>query len=344
MKDNKIETSDFEGYLLHKLEPATVEIEEITKFERGFSRETWFVKTKINGTTKDYTFRRDIPGGSIQPFPLRLEYDIYDRLSNTTIPVAKTLWYEENPTEFIPGPDFFVREKVEGSWIVPNFDNPAVDYAAVRISACLEHMRILALIHTADWKSLGFAEIFSVPPNAASCATHTVERLVGELRNFQVEPLPVVTEALEWLRENAPEDSPCISLLKGTNGIGEEIWQNNEIVALSDWEESSLGDPASDFAHTQELLPPPTGWRNGTNTFHLKDALSFYESISGIPITEERLNFYRVVRSLESVLFSHHASLPLIAKEKPLARFAWVATEVMHGGEMGLARASGILD
>ena len=55
MKDNKIETSDFEGYLLHKLEPATVEIEEITKFERGFSRETWFVKTKINGTTQDYT-------------------------------------------------------------------------------------------------------------------------------------------------------------------------------------------------------------------------------------------------------------------------------------------------
>ena len=51
MKDNKIETSDFEGYLLHKLEPATVEIEEITKFERGFSRETWFVKSKINGTT-----------------------------------------------------------------------------------------------------------------------------------------------------------------------------------------------------------------------------------------------------------------------------------------------------
>ena len=112
--------------------------------------------------------------------------------------------------------------------IVPNFDNPAVEYDDVRISACLEHMRKLALIHTADWKSLGFAEIFSVPPNAASCATHTVERLVGELRNFQVEPLPVVTEALEWLRENAPEDSPCISLLKGTNGIGEEIWQNNE--------------------------------------------------------------------------------------------------------------------
>ena len=68
-------------------------------------------------------------------------------------------------------------------------------------------------------------------------------------------------------------------------------------MALSDWEESSLGDPASDFAHTQELLPPPTGWSNGSKTFHLKDALAFYENVSGIPITEERLNFYR-----ESVL------------------------------------------
>ena len=45
-----------------------------------------------------------------------------------------------------------------------------------------------------------------------------------------------------------------LSLLKGNNGIGEEIWPDGRIVALSDWELATIGDPALDWAFSQGLL------------------------------------------------------------------------------------------
>jgi aminoglycoside phosphotransferase (APT) family kinase protein len=154
--------------------------------------------------------------------------------------------------------------------------------------------------------------------------------------------MPVVTECLEWLRDNAPTDAPRISLCKGTNGLGEEVWRDGTIVAMSDWEEACLCDPANDFAHTQELLPPLDGARFGGWT--LQDALDYYESVSGLVVTVERLAYYRVLRSLEVVLFSHHAALPLIRGTDHLARLAWVSTEMLHFGQMGLARAAGLFE
>lgn len=346
MADNAITADGAEAYLTQRLAPATVRVHELAKFPRGVSRETWLIRASVTAAgverEQGFSLRRDLPGGAVQPYPLREEYEVYRRLEGSAIPAARALWYESAPGEPIAGPDFYVRERIEGDWEVPHFSDPDPRYDELRIGASKEHLRKLALVHTCDWRALGFDEIFDPPPSTEACATHAVDRLARTLARYQIEPLPAVTEALEWLREQAPRNAPRISLLKGTNGHGEEIFRDGEIVGLSDWEEASLGDPAFDFAHTQEFLPGEPGWVDGS--FGTRAALDYYENVSGIHVELASLAYYRILRSLEVVLFSHHAALPLVAGTDLMARLGWVATEMLYVGQTGLARAAGILD
>ncbi len=144
-----------------------------------------------------------------------------------------------------------VREMVDGRWDIPHFTDPSPQYDEVRIEAAKEHARKLAALHTLNWQELGFGEILDVPPSPEANALTAIDRLERELAKFQTEPLPIVAEAIGWLRAHAPTHSRRTVLLKGNNGIGEEIWRDGRIVAMSDWELASLGDPVYDWVTTE---------------------------------------------------------------------------------------------
>jgi aminoglycoside phosphotransferase (APT) family kinase protein len=344
MPDTTIEADRFAARLAQHLPGAAeVRVLEVVKYPRGVSRETWAVRAAISGdggpAERWYSIRRDLPGGAVQPYPLRLEWEVYRRLWGTPVPIARPMWFEDDPEWLLDGRSYYVRERVDGDWDIPHVRDRDPQYDAVRVRAAKEHLSKLALVHRLDWRALGFAEVFDVPPSAREAGRFRVDRLAALLRSYQVEPLPLVTECLEWLRDNAPP-APAIVLCKGTNGLGEEVFRDGVIVAMSDWEEACLGDPANDFAHTQDLLPPPDG--RGFGGWGLQDALEYYAALSGIDVPAESVAFYRVLRSLEVVLFSHHAALPLVRGTDYLARLAWVATEMLHLGQLGLARAAGL--
>jgi aminoglycoside phosphotransferase (APT) family kinase protein len=202
-------------------------------------------------------------------------------------------------------------------------------------------MRKLAMVHSCDWEALGFGEIMAVPDSPTACAETMLDRLSELLASFQIEAFPAVTEAVEVLRAQAPSDVPRISLLKGTNGIGEEVWRGGRIVAMSDWELACLGDPASDFAHVQRLKPRIVD-SDGKVVWSLEHALEFYEAECGIPVSMERVDYYRRLSALETVIYTHYAALPLVAGEDLLARRAWVSTEVLFEAVQRMARSAGI--
>jgi len=315
---------------------AAAELRAITKFPRGVSRETWFVEFVDVTAHGSLVVRRDLPGGAVTPTPLRLEYEIYRRLRPSDVPVAETLWFEDDPERMIDGRPFYVRRHVEGHWDVPHFGDPDPAYDDLRIEVSKEHLRRLAAIHTCDWRALGFDEIMEVPPSPELSAATAIDRLVDLLATFQVEAFPLVTEAIEVLRDRTPRDVPRIALLKGTNGIGEEVWRDGRIVAMSDWELAYLGDPASDFAHIQRIKPTVTA-ADGSVRWDMDRAIAYYEEISGIPVTRERVDYYRAFGALEMVLYTHNSCLPLLAGTDRLVRRSWVSTEVLHGAQTMLA-------
>jgi len=107
----------------------------------------------------------------------------------------------------------------------------------------------------------------------------------------RMEPFPMVTEALHWFYEHMPESAPRISLCKGNNGLGEEIWRDGRIVALSDWELASLGDPAQDWAFSQGLL----------DLWDREETLAHYEAAAGFALQRENLAFWTVWTVFKSI-------------------------------------------
>lgn len=327
-----------EAYIAHRFGPSAV-LAEATRFPRGSSRETWFVgyRTGAPAPITRVVFRTDFPSGSTIPSSLEQEYFMYERLGHTAVPVAKVLFWEADP-EWAARP-FYVREHIEGSWDIPHYHDPDPAYDALRVETSKEHVRNLALVHRVDWRGLGLDKRLPAPPSVAEAARFYIEQVEAQFRGLRGEPIPLFVLGAHWLKQRAPT-AACLSLCKGTNGMGEEVFQDGKIVAMSDWEEAAIGDPAADFAFAQELVSDIE--RDGKKIWSLNQALDYYYQVSGIRVTPEAVGFYRMVQSLKMVMYSESAAVGVHSTPDAHIRQAWTGTEVAYVGKRILAAAMGL--
>jgi aminoglycoside phosphotransferase (APT) family kinase protein len=316
-----------ETYLAHKL-GQPVKVEKIEAFPRGISRETWFIDASHDGRSEKFVVRRDPDGNSIGVKPLRFEYDVYARLQGSGVPVAEVLGWEEDNEWAQDGRPFYLRRQVEGTWDIPNYENPDPSFNKLRLEIGREHVRKLAIVHSCDWRELGFHEILPVPPSESECAGVAVERMFTDLKRLQFSPLPIIYEVKEWLLDNAPR-AHRISLCKGTNGLGEEVFRDGVIVAMSDWEQAALGDGASDFARMQEFSQDV--FIDGEQVWGISQALEYYEELTGIVIPLSSVQYYRVLAMVENAITLHNGARPIAERSNLSVRPAWLAIEVLHG-------------
>lgn len=322
-------------YLTEKLGDPVI-VDDVRQFGRGSSRETWFVTYRgKDSSERKLVFRLDFPAGPICPGPLDLEYFIYERLGRTPVPVAKVLWWEDDLRW--AGRPFYAREHIDGDWNIENYLDPSPDYDDMRIAISKEHVSKLALVHTVDWKGLGFDTRLPAPKGVEDCARNYVDQVMAQYRTETAEAVPLMLEAAAWLKARAPI-APRVSLCKGTNGLGEEIFRNGRIVAMSDWEEATIGDPAADFAATQNLLP--TIMRDGVQIWGIEQALDYYADICGIRIDPASVHYYRVMRGFKTMLYSLTAAASVHRMGSVAEiRQAWVGTEVCNIGKRMIAAA-----
>ncbi|MBC2640263.1 MULTISPECIES: phosphotransferase [unclassified Rhodococcus (in: high G+C Gram-positive bacteria)] len=316
-----------------------VRIAAAERLSRGVSRETWSVTAtvQVHGTwsPQQFVVRRDHASGSIIPTSLQTEYDVYRLLRDSAIPTSKALWFEADADWCPDSRPAYVRTHVAGDWKLPFISSTDEAHDEMRIAASKEHLDKLALVHTADWKGLGFADIFAVPDSPADCAANLIRANVAQLERFQFEPSPILREGVSRLLQSAPRDCPQITLCKGTNGHGEEVWSGGRIVAMSDWELAALGDPAYDFAQIQEMIPEIE--RGGRRLWGLPEALSYYYDHTGIEVTVERIDYYRALYGLLQFLYTHHAAAQVRHQDHPSLRFVWNAAEIGFHSEVRLA-------
>ncbi|MEJ7935045.1 phosphotransferase family protein [Sphingobium sp. AN558] len=296
------------------------------RFPRGSSRLTYFVEYRPASGEEliAVVFRGDFQGGSTIHTSLEQEYYMYDRLSATDVPVAKVIAWEDDP-DWADRP-FYIREQIEGNWVVPHFDDPDPRFDDLRIAICKEHLRKIAIVHKVDWKALGLDERLAPPPDRESAGRHFLERALANLREYQREPMPVLNEAVAIFRRGSPP-APVIALCKGTNGIGEEVFNDGQIVAMSDWEEASIGDPAADFASMQSMYP--VIMRDGEPIWGLQHAIDYYNEVSGHGVTRANVDYYLSLRTLGSILYGQKSAV-IMHEGKADIRQGWTGTEVFY--------------
>src|ERR1700677_908930 len=259
----------------------------------GVSRETWFVRCKVGKLDAErcFTLRRDPEGGAIVPTTLAQEWEIYSRLATTPVPVATPLWYETDPHWLQDERASFVRDFLDGTTHESNLTNPDQRYDSLREAVAKQHAEKLALLHPLSWKEHGFDQVLPVPSSPADSARLEIELWWGRWDEIRGPATPLITELFYWLRDRLPTCSPRISLCKGNNGLGEEIWRDGGLVAFSDFELAALSSPAQDWGNCQGVLA----------LWDRERTLQHYERSAGYRLDRAELTFWQVWGVLKGI-------------------------------------------
>jgi aminoglycoside phosphotransferase (APT) family kinase protein len=289
-----MERARLTDYLSRRLGEA-VQIEELLQSFPGLSRETWIVRGQLgrepNIRPLALVVRVDTPGGPFPPIPLQYEFEVYAHLAKTPVPVARVWWFDA-AAEPCEGRALMVRELVEGHTLLVGLNEPSAEAVARRERIAKEHMDKLAMVHRLDWRGYGFGKFMTVPTTkeAAPALELTTWRAIWT--QIKTEPFPLVTEALHWFADHLPPRAAAVCLCKGQNGIGEEIWRDDKIVALCDWELANIGDPCQDLALSQGML----------KLWDRERIIEYYESVSGIALPRDNIDYYIVWNAFKSML------------------------------------------
>lgn len=166
-----------------------------------------------------------------------------DALGPTPVPVPRMLM--SGGEDATLDRKFIVMEMVEG---VTHWDPALPDLSPLRRGEIyLAMAELLADLHAVDPGAVGLGD-YGRPGNYYSRQFATWQR---QYRAAEMEPNPDVERLIRWLADNQPEDDGSISLVHGDFRIDNIMFapDSARVVALLDWELSTLGHPLSDLAY-----------------------------------------------------------------------------------------------
>jgi aminoglycoside phosphotransferase (APT) family kinase protein len=222
---------------------------EVAQFKGGQSNPTY----RLSTPTRDYVLRRKPPGQTVQgAHAVDREARILQALDPTGFPVAKV--YGLCTDENVIGSWFYVMELVEGRIF---WDASFAEVSHPERPAYFHAMNAaIAQLHSLDFKALALAD-FGKPGNyfARQITRWSRQYIEDDAagRDANMDAL------LEWLPDNIPDGDEC-SIVHGDFRCDNMIFHPSEprILAVLDWELSTLGHPLADFAyHAMMYRMPP---------------------------------------------------------------------------------------
>ncbi|HUL96841.1 MAG TPA: phosphotransferase [Usitatibacter sp.] len=211
----------------------------VAQFKGGQSNPTYLV----DDGKRRYALRRKPPGQLLpSAHAVDREYRVMKALAATDVPVPKMYALCED-TEVI-GTAFFLGEYVQGRVLwdptLPELTN------AQRATHYEELNRVIAALHSVDYAAIGLGD-FGKP---GSYLARQVDRWTRQYRASETEKIDAMDRLIEWLPGNIPPGEDT-SIVHGDYRIDNVIYHPTEprILAVLDWELSTLGHPLADFAY-----------------------------------------------------------------------------------------------
>lgn len=209
------------------------------KFAGGQSNPTY----KLTAASGDYVLRRK-PFGGLLPsaHAVDREYRVTAGLYPTGFPVARP--YGLCTDADVLGADFYVMAFADGRNI---WDGTMPDYAPAERTGVYHAMcDTLAALHNTDHVAAGLGE-YGKPGNYFE---RQVARWTKQYRASETEPMPAVERLIDWLPRTLPEQTRT-AIVHGDYRIDNMIFHKTapRVVAVLDWELSTLGDPLADFSY-----------------------------------------------------------------------------------------------
>lgn len=219
------------------------------KTPTGQSNPTFILKAGSG----EYVLRRKPPGQLLKSaHAVDREFRVIRALADSDVPVptAHVLCEDED----VIGAMFYVMDRAPGRILfdpaLPSVDNEQ------RAKMYDDMNRCLAALHLVDYKAAGL-EDFGKP---GSYFARQFGRWTKQYRASETETIADMETLIAWLEARVPADDSRTSIVHGDYRIDNLIYAPDrpEVVAVLDWELSTLGHPIADLAYQimQGRLPP----------------------------------------------------------------------------------------
>lgn len=186
---------------------------------------------------------RKKPPGPLLPsaHAVEREYRILKALAGSAVPVPPVLLLHE--AEDVVGTPFYLMERVEGR-VFHDTALPGVT-PEQRHAMYMSMAETLAALHGFDWQAAGLAD-YGKPGNYYA---RQLARWGRQWRETRTRDIPAVDRVMAWLEAHL-DDTPDTTIVHGDFRIGNLMFAPDapRVVAVLDWELSTLGHPLSDVA------------------------------------------------------------------------------------------------
>jgi aminoglycoside phosphotransferase (APT) family kinase protein len=305
----------------------------VEQYQGGQSNPTY----RVTAGARRYVLRRKPPGKLLpSAHAVDREFRVMSALAGTGVPVAKM--HALCMDEAVIGTAFYVMEYVEGRIL---WDPTLPGMSPVLRAAHYDELnRVIATLHRVDPVAIGLGDF----GRTGSYIERQVARWSQQYQAAGANRIDAMDRLIGWLPAHVP-DGDETSVVHGDYRLDNVIFHPSEprILAVLDWELSTLGHPLSDFAY--QVM----AWRLSPQEFRgLKgadlDALGIPDEAeyvaaycrrtgrTGIPNWEFYLifNMFRIAAILHGVLAraqqGNAASADAVAmgsRARPVADVAW---------------------
>ena len=237
-------------------------IKAIGQFNVGQSNPTFIIESSEG---KRYVLRKKPPGDLLpSAHAVDREFKVQKALYESDVPVAKMYLYCDD--ESIIGTSFYIMEYIEGRVLE---DTKLSGFEVEERKAIYDSMnKSLAALHNVDIKKVGL-EDFGRP---GSYFTRQIKRWSNQWELSKQHDMPEMPLLKEWLIENIP-DNDQTTIVHGDYRLGNLIYDLNEpkVIAVLDWELSTLGHPLADLGYNLMHHVQPTNLFSGLKGLNLKE-------------------------------------------------------------------------
>lgn len=247
--NDEIDTQKLVAYLEQNIDGFRGPL-SLKKFAGGQSNPTFL----ITAASGKYVLRRKPPGMLLKSaHAVDREYQVTKALDGTDVPVATPLHLCCD--EEIIGSWFYVMDFMDGRI----FWDPSLPDAskAERTAIYHEMNRVLAAIHSIDIEAQGLSD-YGKPGNYFE---RQIGRWTKQYKASETEHIAPMEQLMDWVAQNIPPEDNRVSLIHGDYRMDNFIFHptKSEIIAVVDWELSTLGHPLADLAYqTMQWRMPHT--------------------------------------------------------------------------------------
>lgn len=219
------------------------------KFAGGQSNPTYL----IDAVSGKYVLRRKPPGELLKSaHAVDREFRVMKALAQSDVPVPTMRLLCDDDS--VIGSMFYVMDYIDGRIF---WDAGLPEQSPTERGAIYDAMnRVLANLHNIDVDRVGLSD-YGRPGNYFE---RQLSRWTSQYRASETEAMPAMEKLIVWLNENLPPDDGLVCINHGDFRLDNMMFDNDTptVLALLDWELSTLGHPYADLAYQCMQLRIPS--------------------------------------------------------------------------------------